>query len=172
MDATTEQSYTKLVNNLEDLTKSYRTLLDLLRKEKEHLLAANREALEESNQIKEAILFKIRAHDSLRSRYATELTQHLHGDVEQPRLLQIAQLMGGPQGDKLRTVHSALDILIKRISELNKENEEYTKSALRNLGGALGEIKDTLSGGKKTYERGGQYKLGPDKSGHFVKREV
>ena len=172
MDATVEQIHSKLVASLEDLTKSYRLLLDLVRKEKEILIAADREKLEESNQLKESILFKIRAQDALRSRFATELAQMVKADAENPRLLEIAKNMGGPQGDRLRSIHAALDMLIKRITDLNKDNEEYAKSALKNLGGALGEIKDTLSGGKKTYERKGQYKLGPDKAGHFVRKEA
>lgn len=172
MDATVEQIHGKLVSSLEDLVKSYRSLLDLVRKEKEILIAADREKLDESNQLKESVLFKIRAQDSLRARYATELAQQLHADAESPRLLELATKLGGPAGDRLRSIHAALDMLVKRITEINKENEEYAKSALRNLGGALSDIKDTLSGGKKTYERKGQYKMGPDKAGHFVRKEA
>ncbi len=172
MDATIEQNCNKLVIALEDMIKSYRQLLELVRKEKEILVSADHDKLNEMNQAKESLLFKIRAHDSLRSRYAAELAHVVGADTETPRLLEIAQKMGGPQADRLRNIHSALDMLIKRIVEINKENEEYTKSALRTLGGALTDLKGTLSGGKKTYERKGQYKIGPDVTGNFVKKEV
>lgn len=173
MEATTiEQTYEKLVNSLEDLIKSYRFLLDLVRKEKEIMVAADVEKLDESNQLKEGILLKIRAQDSLRSRYAIDLANQVRADVDNPRLLEIAKNIGGPQGDRLRSMHAALDMLVKRITDINKDNEEYAKSALKNLGGALNEIKDTLSGGKKTYERKGHYKTGPDTAGHFVRKEA
>ncbi|MFV8256454.1 flagellar protein FlgN [Bdellovibrio bacteriovorus] len=172
MDATVERAFHKLESNLEELTKIYRSLLDIVRKEKEILLKADREALDESNKLKEELLFKLRAQDSLRSRYAMELATLVGADVENPRLLELAQkLAGTPAADRLRTQHAALDILIKRITEINKDNEEYTKSALSTLNGALNNIKDTLSG-KKTYGGKGQVKQGPQVAGNFVSKEA
>lgn len=172
MDATIERAFHKLEANLEELTKIYRSLLDIVRKEKELLLKADREALDESNKLKEELLFKLRAQDSLRSRYAMDLATLVGADIENPRLLELAQkLAGSPAADRLRTQHSALDILIKRITEINKENEEYAKSALQTLNGALDDIKETVSG-KKTYGVKGQYKTGPQVSGNFVSKEA
>lgn len=172
MDGTVDRAFQKLEANLEDLTKAYRLLLDVVRKEKEILLSADRELLEENNKIKEEILFKLRAQDSLRSRYASELAALVHADAANPRLLELAQKLGAsPAADRLRTQHAALDILIQRITVINKENEEYAKSALHTLNGALDNIKDTLSG-SKTYEKKGQYKQGPQVSGNFVSKEA
>lgn len=172
MDTTVERAFQKLEANLEELTKIYRSLLDIVRKEKDLLLQANREALEESNKLKEELLFKLRAQDSLRSRYAMDLAGLVGADVENPRLLELAQkLAGTPAADRLRTQHSALDMLIKRITEINKENEEYANSALNTLNGAMNDIKETLTG-KKTYERKGGYKTGPQVSGNFVSKEA
>ncbi|MBV2168856.1 MAG: flagellar protein FlgN [Bdellovibrio sp.] len=172
MDATVERAFQKLEANLEELTKIYRSLLDIVRKEKDILLKADRDALDESNKLKEELLFKLRAQDALRSRYAMDLATLVGGDVENPRLLELAQkLAGTPAADRLRTQHAALDMLIRRITEINKENEEYTKSALHTLNGALDDIKDTLSG-KKTYGGKGQYKTGPQVSGNFVSKEA
>ena len=52
-----EVSTAKLVNNLEDLIKQYRLLLDVVRKEKDLLIAADIEKLNENNQSKEALIF-------------------------------------------------------------------------------------------------------------------
>lgn len=172
MDATVDRAFQKLEANLEELTKIYRALLDIVRKEKEILLKADREALDESNKLKEELLFKLRSQDSLRSRYAMELATLIGADAENPRLLELAQKMAGTKAaDRLRTQHAALDILIKRITEINKDNEEYAKSALNTLNGALDNIKETLSG-KKTYEKKGGYKSGPQVSGNFVSKEA
>lgn len=172
MDVTVERAFQKLESNLEELTKIYRSLLDIVRKEKEILLKADRDALDESNKLKEDLLFRLRGQDALRSRYATELATMIGADAENPRLLELAQkLAGTPAADRLRTQHAALDILIKRITDINKDNEEYTKSALGTLSGALNEIKDTLSG-KKTYGGKGQYKTGPQVAGNFVSKEA
>lgn len=165
-----DRSYQRLVANLEEMTKLYRQLLDLVRKEKQLLIDADMTKLEENNEIKENLLYKIKSIDGLRMRYAAELASLVHADHENPRLLDIAKNLGGAEGDRLRVIHSALDLLIKRLSELNKENEGVAQSALKNLNGALGNIKDTLSG-KKTYGAKGQVQRGPEQAGHFVSKE-
>lgn len=171
MEATQEKSYTKLVNNLEDLVKNYRSLLDLIRKEKDLLIAADIEKLNESNQTKETMLYKIRSLDTARERYAKEVALAVGADVEQPRLLEIARRCPSHEGDKLRAIHSTLEMLLGRISSLNKENETYAQSAIRTLHGALNEVKDTLSG-KKTYGQKGTMATGPERAGNFVSKEA
>lgn len=171
MDSTLDRSYQKLLANLEDLTSLYRQLLDLVRKEKQLLIDADMEKLLENNENKENLLFKIKSIDGMRARYAADLAALVQADAETPRLLDIAKHVGGAEGERLRVIHSALDLLIKRLSTLNKENEEVAQSALRNLGGALNNIKDTLSG-KKTYGGKGQVQRGPEQAGHFVSKEA
>lgn len=170
LESSKDRNYQRLVANLEEMTKLYRQLLEIVRKEKQLLIDANMEKLQENNELKESLLFKIKSVDTLRIRYAAEMATLVHSDHEQPRLLDIAKNLGGAEGDRLRVIHSALDLLVKRLSEINKENEEVAQSALKNLNGALGNIKDTLSG-KKTYSAKGQAQRGPDQSGHFVSRE-
>ncbi|MGZ3745335.1 MAG: flagellar protein FlgN [Pseudobdellovibrionaceae bacterium] len=170
IESPVDRSYQRLVANLEEMTKLYRQLLDLVRKEKQLLVDANMEKLQENNEFKENLLFKIKSIDSLRMRYAAELACLVHADQENPRLLDIAKNLGGAEGDRLRVIHSALDLLVKRLSFLNKENEDVAQTALKNLNGALGNIKDTLSG-KKTYGAKGQVQRGPEQAGHFVCKE-
>jgi len=166
-----DETYGKLVSNLEDLSKNYRTLLDLLRKEKDFLIQSDLEALSESNKAKETMIYKIRAQDAARERYARELANLVGADVKAPRLLELAQRLEGPAGDRLRAIHAALDLLIRRVSEINKENETYASSALNSLNGAIGELKDTLAP-KKTYGNQGKMSQGPEKAGNFVSKEA
>jgi flagellar biosynthesis/type III secretory pathway chaperone len=171
MDAVIERSYSKLLGNLEDLIKFYRTLLDTVRKEKEIYIKADLKELHEINQSKETLLMKIKMVDTLRAKHAQELAVQIGADTENPRLLDLAKQLQGEPADRLRGLHSALDILLKRLTEINKENEQYAQKALSTLNGAMTNIKETLTG-KKTYEKKGQMKLGPDKSGNFVRKEV
>jgi flagellar biosynthesis/type III secretory pathway chaperone len=176
MDATQERSYLKLVNNLEEMVKLYRTLLDVVRKEKELLIKADIEKLNENNQAKENLLYKVRGLDTTRERYAKEFAQLVGADVTAPRLIEMAKkcsVSGNiEQGEKLRNIHSTLEIIIKRVSELNKENEDYAQSALKVLNGAMDNIKDTL-GGKKTYARQGKMSTAtPEGAGNFVRKEA
>lgn len=171
MEATQERSYTKLVNNLEEMVKQYRGLLDLIRKEKDLLIAADIEKLNESNQTKETMLYKIRSLDTARERYAKEVALAVGADVDQPRLLEIARRCTSAEGDKLRAIHSTLEMLLGRISSLNKENETYAQSAMKALSGAMNEVKETLSG-KKTYGQQGKLAAGPERAGNFVSKEA
>lgn len=172
MDASQEKSYHKLVQNLEDLTKLYRQLLEVVRKEKDLLIVADIDKLEINNSEKENLLAKIRSQDSARERYAKEFANLIGGDTQNPRLLELAKLLHGTEAEKrLRTIHSMLEMLVQRVTSINKENETYAQSALNSLNGALGNVKDTLSG-KKTYARKGQMEYGPHRSGNFVKKEA
>jgi flagellar biosynthesis/type III secretory pathway chaperone len=171
MDATVEKSCQKLIGNLEDITKLYRQLLDIVRKEKEYLLSADRDKIEETNALKESYLMKLRLAEVSRIRCASDLALLIGCDAEAPRLLDLSKKLGGEFGEKLRIQHSALDAIIRRITDLNRENEEHVQSALRTLNGAMTEIKGTISG-KTTYEKKGQHKLGPQVAGNFVSKEA
>lgn len=171
MDSVSERALQRLTANLEDLVTIYRQLLECVRKERELLVGADLVALELNNQEKDSLIMKARLADALRQKLASECASHAGADAQNPRLLEIAQKRGGPHGDRLRQLHATLETLVKRLVELNRENEAYATTALKNLNGALTEIKETLSG-KKTYERRGQYKLGPETTGNFVRKEA
>ncbi|PIS11706.1 MAG: flagellar protein FlgN [Bdellovibrio sp. CG10_big_fil_rev_8_21_14_0_10_47_8] len=172
MEASNERSYQKLVLCLEELTKLYRSLLDVVRKEKDILIAADVEKLNDSNKVKETLLYKIRSQDSARERYAKEFADLIGADSKNPRLLEMAKIIQGEEANRLRVIHAALEMLVKRASDINKENEQYAQSALHSLNGAMNDIKDTLAG-KKTYAREGTMAAyGPARAGNFVSKEV
>lgn len=166
----TQNAYKKLVTNLDDMTKAYRNFLDVVRKEKDFLLTSDIEKLRDNNSVKESTLTKLKALDGARERYAKDLANLVGGEAESPRLLDIAQKMAGPNGDQLRSIHATLELLVRRATEINRENERYAQSALKTLDGAMGNIKDTLVG-KTTYQRQGTLSSEPNKAGNFVRKE-
>lgn len=171
MDAR-EQILQRLVANIEDLTKFYRQMLELVQKERDLLVGARIDELMASNELKENLIMKIRLADELRLKIAAEAALAVGANSKQPRLLDIAsKCANAPIALQLKSLHSGLEILVKRISDANKDNENYTKSALKTLNGAMKDIKETLSG-KKTYEKKGGYKLGPETTGNFVSKEA
>lgn len=166
-----QKSFDKLVTNLDEMTKQYRLLLECVRKEKDLLIQSDIESLNQSNATKEQILTKIKSIEALRINYAAELAQVVGASVTEPRLLEIAQKIGGAEADKLRSVHSALELLTKRLIDFNKENATYAESALNTVSSAMDNIKDSLMG-SKTYQKKGTYQQGHDKSGHLVSKEA
>jgi flagellar biosynthesis/type III secretory pathway chaperone len=167
----TDTAFQKLVTNLDDMTKSYRTLLEVVRKEKELLVASQVEQLQDNNSQKEALLHKVRALDVARERYAKDLGGLVGCENPQPRLLEIAQKMAGQKrADDLRNLHSTLEILVRRSQAINTENEAYVQAAIQQIDGALDNVKDTLAG-KKVYQKGGKLSYGPEKAGNFVRKQ-
>lgn len=166
-----KRSFDRLITNLEEITKQYRLLLDCVRKEKEFLVQSDIDKLNESNTVKDQILAKIRSIENHRILAAGELAGHVGANTEEPRLLEIAQKIGGPEGDRLRTIHSTLELLIKRLVDINKDNAVYAETALIVVNSAMDNIKESLMG-QKTYQKKGSYQQGYDKSGHLVSKEA
>jgi flagellar biosynthesis/type III secretory pathway chaperone len=160
----------QLVTVLEEQIKVYRTLLDVVRKEKDILVSANLDELNENNRSKEAMLLKIRSLETQRMKFATELSQSLNLTAESPRLLEIAKHLTDEAGDKLRNLHSVLELLLRRVQEYNRQNETLVQNALSNITGAMNSIKGTLQE-KPTYQKRGEVE-GHASSGQLVSREA
>ncbi len=166
-----QKAYEKLQDNLEEMTKQYRLLLDCVRKEKEFLLQTKINELDANNIFKEQMLSTIRTTDAQRVIYASELAKALGMDFTEPRLLEIAKQLGGAEGDKLRGIHSTLELITKRLIDLNNDNATYAESALFTVNSAMNNVKESLMG-QKTYQKKGKYQQGSDKSGHLVSKEA
>ncbi len=171
MDLKKENLYLELVESLENQVKLYRTLLDIVRKEREILVAAKIDDLNENNKAKDACLVRLRTLENFRLKHAYELALAVGADVESPRLLEIATHLPGAHGEKLRSLHAALEVLIRRASEINKSNELLVQSALSSIGGAIDSIRETVQP-KPTYARKGAMVASPEAGGHLVSREA
>jgi hypothetical protein len=166
-----EVLYSDLNDNLENLVKVYRTLLETVRREKEILVASRLEELTENNKSKDAILVRIRSLENTRMKCARDLAAHVGTDVEQPRLLDIANHCASAWQDRLRNQHSVLELLIRRVSEVNRSNEELVQAALQTITGAMNEIRDGLKP-KATYARQGVVAAGKTEGGNLVRKEA
>ena len=165
-----DKTYADLLDCLDNLVKVYRSLLEVVRKEKEILVASKLDELNENNKAKDAMLVRIRSLENTRMKAARDLAQMVGADVDSPRLLDIAVRFSDAKGEKLRSMHSVLDLLIRRVSEVNKQNEELVQSALNNITGAMEAIRDTLKE-RPTYARQGTL-AGRADAGQLVRREV
>jgi len=160
-----------LMSTLDDLVKVYRHLLETVRRERDILISANLDDLNENNRTKEAALIKVAELEEARVSLAEELSIELGLSSQSPRLLEMARQIGGPVGDRLTNIHSVLELLLQRVQDLNRSNEVLVKSALENITGAMKSIRDSLQE-KPTYERRGEVKANPAGSGQLVSREA
>lgn len=165
-----ETVYTDLVGSLDELIKIYRALLDVVRREKEILAESRLDALNENNKSKDGLLVRIRSLENSRAKSARDLAQLTGSNIDQPRLLEIAANMPGEKGDRLRNLHSVLELLVRRVADVNKTNEELVQAALRTITGAMEAIKEGLAPAT-TYERKGAMTQSKAE-GALVSREV
>jgi flagellar biosynthesis/type III secretory pathway chaperone len=166
-----DQLYSDLLECLENLVKVYRSLLDVVRREKEILVASRLDELNENNKSKDAMLVRIRSLENQRMKCARDLAQAIGADVESPRLLDIANYSDVKWVDRLRNMHSVLELLIRRVSEVNRQNEELVQAALTNITGAMEAIRDGLKP-KQTYGPRGNMSSGKVDNPTLVSREA
>ena len=166
----TQELVIGLVQVLEDQIKVYRHLLDTVRKEKEILISANLDELNENNRSKEALLIKIRSLEASRMKAAVEVYRSLGLPGDEPRLTEIARYVNGELSSRLHNIHSVLELLLKRVQEFNQQNEVLVQSALSNITGAMNAIKSTLAE-KPTYQKKGEVE-GHASAGQLVSREA
>jgi len=165
-----QQVLEQMNESLEELIKLYRTLLETVRREKDILISSHLDDLNENNRTKEALLVRIRAVDDKREMAAVKLAQEF-GVGQSPKLLDLANRVGGDLGDRWRNMHSVLDLLVTRVQELNRQNEILVQAALSNISGAMQSLKDHLKD-KSVYQRKGEVGAQVTDTGHLVSREV
>lgn len=160
-----------LIQTLDEQIKVYRHLLDVVRKEKDILVSANLDDLNENNKTKEAMLLKIRALETDRIKFAAAVCQDIGLTQDEPKLLDIARKVDTAASERLHSIHSVLELLLRRVQELNQQNESLVNSALATVTGAMNAIKGTLQE-KPTYQRQGEVSAVPASAGQLVSREA
>jgi hypothetical protein len=165
-----EKVYQQLTNCLEDIIKAYNLLIENLHGERAILIQSDIEKLNESNHAKETILMKLATLENIRLKIAKDLAQIIGANFEAPRLLEIAAKLPPLFGTKLKDQHAVLDLSIRRVNEINRENEELVHSALTHVQGAMNAIRDALAD-NKTYKKDSAINKNP-KAGRLVSREA
>lgn len=171
MNANSGELYNQLEQNLKAIVKVYRHLLSIVRQEKDILISADLDRLNENNHSKEVTLIRAKKLESERLDIVRKLAVSEGLDPEVTRLLDFAKHFGGEQGEKLMQTHSVLDLLLKRVRSFNEQNEVLVNAALDNITGGIQNIKDSI-GNKKNYKKGGKLQNTSTEAGQLVSREV
>jgi flagellar biosynthesis/type III secretory pathway chaperone len=170
--------YKKLELSLNELIKVYRHLLGVVRKEKDILISANLNDLNENNKSKEAMLNQ--AHKLEEDRILITKNLALSESLnESTRLKELARHLesqlegkvGIEMAERFRNLQTVLELLLTRVKEHNLQNEILVKSALNRITGAMGSICETLAD-KPTYKKTGDITNRPTDSGQLVSKEA
>ncbi len=170
MKEESREAFENLDRSLDDLIKVYRGILNVVRQEREILISAQLEALNENNHSKETMLVKARQLEDERQKAARQLAE-AEGLPEQTKLIDFARHFDGEPGERLRSRQSVLELLLRRVREHNQQNEALVNSALENITGAIGSIRNQLRD-KPTYRKSGGMVAPPADSGQLVSKEV
>lgn len=171
MDGNLDRISQRLISTLDDLLRGYRALLEMVRRERQALVESDVNQLNDINEDKEAIIVRLRALENQRQRYLREAMLELALETESPRLMEVATHFPFEAAERLRNVHSALNLLLKRLAQLNQENEQIAAAALKNVSQVLKEIKRSTQP-PQTYQNKGQVVTPLESTGQKVQKEV
>lgn len=166
-----EKLFVQLCSNLEGIIKKYRVLLDLLRKEKDFIITSNIEKLSRSNIFKDTLLLEIKELEEKRGGICAQFAEIVGIKNDNIKLKDFNFYLQSDQSERLRDYHSVLDLLLKRIKEINKVNEKLIRSALNTLNGAISSIKKEFQT-RPIYKKEGNLKDPSTQTGSFVSKEI
>jgi flagellar biosynthesis/type III secretory pathway chaperone len=133
---------------LSEQVAGYRTLLEVLRREREYLVHVDPSGVETLSKEKDTIVLKLRLLEEERIRLVHAFARNL-GIDEQSALEKLAEVTG--DGD-FRRLRLQLISLLQGIMELNDFNRvliERSSAVIKNALGFLGSIGVTLQGNGK-----------------------
>lgn len=125
-------SIDELQKNLRHQLTLYRQLVDLLRAEREHIVAVRFKEIRESTYSKEALLDEIQREEFRRVRWVKEAANFL-GVLEKDLTMElVASRIGAPeQFEGLMSLKHTMVHMVKKAREMNQDNQALVESALK-----------------------------------------
>ena len=162
--------YQEFAQCLQDLVTVYQHLLATVEEERVALVAFDIPKISEINAKKEALLEKTSNLEKNRRRLASAIQRFFKKPIEATTLLSLAALYDDEKKEYLVTAHKTLDLLLKRLRELNKIVDGLTRSAQKILDTT---IRSVNGGGPASTVYGKQGTLDSGNiPGKFVSKEV
>lgn len=122
----------ELQKNLRHQLTLYRQLIDVLREEREHLVAVRFKEIRESTYAKEAILDEIHREEFRRQKWVQQAAAFLGMDAKEITVEIIASKIGGPERyEPLVSLKHTLIHMVTKAKEMNFESKRLVESALK-----------------------------------------
>jgi len=167
--------------NLEELQKNlrhqltlYRQLVELLRDEKEYVVAVKLKEIREATYAKEAILDEIHREEFRRRKWVHDAAAFLGIAENEVTMEVIAARIGGKDHyESLMSLKTTLSHIVKKAKEMNLENKALVESALKDAQELKRNILGISSDQPQTYGPKGSMGGGPrDQSARFLSKEA
>lgn len=144
--------------SLQKLIGLHRQLMDFVRTEKDALVQADLRTIQEVTGSKQVLIESIRQEESNRLKHVAELAMCWKRPLRDLSLSQIAVEIQGvdPKGaEQLRSAFNALTILIKRVSDQNRENSRLVEKTLEHLNAMKKNVLGEATPASATYTQQG-----------------
>lgn len=148
----------------------HKELLDLVRKEREALIATSIEQIKELTFAKEAMVFEVQSVENDRKKWIARLQREFNLSNDSLDLESVIKVLGVEYREELFRLKTSILTLAGRIKEISLNNKELTLNALRDANSmkqnALGisSINQTYGSNGKVEDNG--------KSARLISKEV
>ena len=124
-------SLEELQNNLRHQLTLYRQLVDVLRDEKDHLVAVRFKEIREATYAKEALFDEIQREEFRRRKWVGQAAPFLGVAEKDVTMELIAAKIGGPENfEALISLRNALQVMVKKAKDMNGDNKRLVERAL------------------------------------------
>lgn len=148
-----------IYQSLQKLTGLHRQLMDIVRMEREALTQADVRGIQEASVSKQAMIEGIQRAETDRLKALSELAVAWKKPMREltlPNIIVAIQTIDPKAAEQLRSAHNALTILIRRISESNKDNQALVERSLENIHNMKRNILGESAPKAGTYSQSGQ----------------
>jgi flagellar biosynthesis/type III secretory pathway chaperone len=162
----------ELRNNLNHQLALYRQLIDVLRDEREHLIAVRFKEIREATYSKEAIFDEVHREEFRRLRWVRQAAAFLGVAEKEVTMELVAEKIGGPeQFESLISLRNAILHMVKKAKEMNLDNKRLVESALKDAQELKRNILGLSSEQPQVYGPKGQIGGNPrDQSARFLNK--
>lgn len=164
----------QVYQNLSKMLGLQRRLLELVRVERESLVQADRQVLAKIVQLKQNLVEEIYQAESERLKLTGDLAVWLKRPLREltlPQLIIVIQGIDLKLAEQFRSTYHALTILVQRIRDQSRDNEQVIERSLSNILQMKKNILDESTGKARTYTSQGQSSSrGP--SHHLISKEA
>ncbi len=161
---------TELSGLLEQETELYQALLSAIEKEKQAVIAANLEKLNETTKAKENLLLKLRILDERRSHLLRKLADVLGQPENTLSLKNLSQMVAAPHASRLKRSRTKMLSLIGKIQAANNQNRALFSHSLELVKGSMSLLNNLMTS-SPVYFRTGDLQQ-HDQTGKILHGEV
>lgn len=173
MDTNLKSLANELQYVLDKLVALHSNLVEVLRNEYSHMSTLDTKGLSECAHAKEVLLGEIMSHEQLRIVATEKFAKAIGLEPSTATLLSIAAALPQDDGDVLRQIRTALNLLMQQAKEQNAKNMGFAESSLERIDQMKRNVLGISSqGSKENYSQSGSRQPLAEQGGRLLSTEA